>query len=326
MRTLIFSLLPVLALGQFAPQVGQAGSTAIYKDSNVFVNWAKTCTAVVGLKDIARPSLGKAGVGTEQNGVGKAGTNATFTLGDAGTAILTFELPITNKPGPDLAVFENAFGEEGTGLDYMEFAFVEASSDGVNYFRFPAEYIGSTTTQLGPFEPTLATNYHNLAGKYWGGYGTPFDLEDLKDISLLDIEKVTHIKIVDVIGTLNNTYASLDSKGRKINDPYPTDFAAGGFDLDAVGVIHQADPLGMEFASSRISSRIYPNPSAGTVFIKGAESTISRINLTDITGNTIQQWQTVTSQGLDISEIRTGVYLLTIENEGGKFTEKLIIN
>jgi hypothetical protein len=34
-------------------------------------------------------------------------------------------------------------------------------------------------------------------------------------------------------------WSSMDSVGHKINDPWPTPFDTGGFDLDAVGVIHQ---------------------------------------------------------------------------------------
>lgn len=34
-------------------------------------------------------------------------------------------------------------------------------------------------------------------------------------------------------------WSSMDSLGNKINDPWPTDFDVGGFDLDAVGVINE---------------------------------------------------------------------------------------
>jgi hypothetical protein len=44
------------------------------------------------------------------------------------------------------------------------------------------------------------------------------------------------VRIVDVVGSL--TLGSVDSLGNVVNDPYPTAFASGGFDLDAVGVLH----------------------------------------------------------------------------------------
>jgi hypothetical protein len=46
-----------------------------------------------------------------------------------------------------------------------------------------------------------STNIHNLAGKHLKGYGTQFDLEELKDVSaVLDVNSVTHIRIIDVVG------------------------------------------------------------------------------------------------------------------------------
>jgi len=48
------------------------------------------------------------------------------------------------------------------------------------------------------------------------------------------------VKVIDVIGTIDPQYASRDSFGNIVNDPYPTPFGSCGFDLDAVGVINQA--------------------------------------------------------------------------------------
>jgi hypothetical protein len=47
------------------------------------------------------------------------------------------------------------------------------------------------------------------------------------------------VRIRDVVGSIKPEYATLDSKGNPINDPWPTTFPTGGFDLDAVGVIHE---------------------------------------------------------------------------------------
>lgn len=59
----------------------------------------------------------------------------------------------------------------------------------------------------------------------------------------LDISRITHLRIVDVVGAVSGGTASLDSLGNVINDPWPTNFQTSGFDLDAVGVLHAApDP------------------------------------------------------------------------------------
>ena len=69
-----------------------------------------------------------------------------------------------------------------------------------------------------------ATEIYNLAGKYRAQFGTPFDLEELTGITGLDVNNVTHVKIIDVVGSLNESYASYDSQGNIINDPFPTPF------------------------------------------------------------------------------------------------------
>ena len=97
----------------------------------------------------------------------------------------------------------------------------------------------SDTTKLIVVSEVDYLKINNLAGKYRAGFGTPFDLAELKDSANLDINQIRFVRIVDVVGSINTNYARRDSKGRKINDPWPTRFASSGFDLDAVGVIHQ---------------------------------------------------------------------------------------
>jgi hypothetical protein len=59
---------------------------------------------------------------------------------------------------------------------------------------------------------------------------------------LLDIGSVTHVRIVDVVGSISPLFGTRDASGRLINDPFATPFASGGFDLDGVGVINQVVP------------------------------------------------------------------------------------
>ena len=62
-------------------------------------------------------------------------TSYAVALGQGGTATLTFAQPITNGPGYDFAVFGNGFSDGHP--EWVKPAFVEVSSDGVNFFRFP---------------------------------------------------------------------------------------------------------------------------------------------------------------------------------------------
>ena len=254
LRMASLALLPVGAMAQFAPPAGQAGTTAMHKDSSAFVGWAASCVVVRGHQNIADPNLGPASAGDAAMALGRPQQNGTVSLGDGGTATLTFSYPIKNGPGPDFAVFENAFLET-----FLELAFVEVSSDGQRFVRFPAISLTQDSLQIDAFGAGDATKIHNLAGKYITGFGTPFDLEDLIDSLGLDIQRITHIRLVDVVGAIQEQYASLDHLGNRINDPWPTPFASSGFDLDAVGVIHQAD---ISSADHQIlpGLQLYPNP------------------------------------------------------------------
>lgn len=222
----------------FCGAVGTEGCTAIRFDSNIVAAWATGCIVERGPVDIINPDGPKVHYGTDDAGIGPASTVTTsaVSLGDGGTATLTFAEPIHNITGPDFAVFENSFDDY-----FLELAFVEVSSDGENFVRFPATSLTQTETQLsGNLDPTLL---NNLAGKYRVGYGTPFDLEELRGKAGLDIDHVTHVRIVDAVGTIDPQYATRDYKGRIVNDPYPTNdtvWGSGGFDLTGVAVLRAA--------------------------------------------------------------------------------------
>ena len=151
------------------------------------------------------------------------------SLGDGGSATVTFASPIGDVPGPDFAVFENGFS-----AGFHELGHVEVSSDGVNFFRFPSTSLTPASANIGEGGSVNPTNVRNLAGKYLAGYGTPFDLTELRAFSPgLDIQRITHVRVIDVVGTNNPLYATRDSAGGIVIDPYPTNYFTGGFDLDA---------------------------------------------------------------------------------------------
>ena len=240
-------ILPLLSVAQFAPPAGQEGTTAINADSSAFVGWATGCVVERGPLRIDKPSMGLASFGVEADALGKADDTLLVSLGDGGNAVMTFASPIYNGPGPDFAVFENPLRwEEDTTLYFLELAFVEVSSDGENYVRFPAVTLIPETPQVTTFQCTDPCMVHNFAGKYFPHFGTPFDLDDLEDSDLLDKDKITHVKIVDVVGTIKPEYATYDSEGHVVNDPWPTPFPSCGFDLDAVGVIHDLAHSGVQ--------------------------------------------------------------------------------
>lgn len=257
--TLMFSnLIAQSGKGPFPPAAGQEGSTAIHKDSPDIESWATGITLYRGFMDISvQDSLAYFGV--PSNALHKAEGNSmdVVSFGDAGYAILTFDRPIVNGEGFDFAVFENGFSD-----DFLELAFVEVSTDGERFVRFPSVSLTPTDEQVGGFDGLDPTNIHNLAGKYRQGYGTPFDLEDIADSSGIDINNIRFVKLIDVVGCIQPEYASYDSQGNIINDPWPTPFYSSGFDLDAVCVINGGTPYSMSnFEDLTLDDNTYWNGS-----------------------------------------------------------------
>lgn len=166
---------------------------------------------------------------TPEKALGKAiGTSFDIvSLGRGGEITLTFAAPITDGEGWDFAVFENGFSDT-----MLELAYVEVSSNGIDFFRFANDSL--TSSPVGGFGSLDPTNIEGFAGKYRQGCGTPFDLAELAGISpLLDVANVGYVRLVDIVG--DGTY--VDASGDVIYDPYPT-IGSAGFDLDAVGVIN----------------------------------------------------------------------------------------
>ena len=294
---------------QFAPPVGQVGTTAMFKDSSAFVAWASAGKLVRGLQDISTPSNGYANVGDSASAFGIAGTTGVVSLGDGGAAILQFASPIVDGVGSDFAVFENSFGDS-----FLELAFVEVSSDGINFFRFPAISNTDTTTQTNSFGSTDATQIYNLAGKYRGNYGTPFDLTDIPNNVLLNKQAITHVKVIDVVGSIQKQYATRDANQHIVNDPWPTAFGSGGFDLDAVGVIHQQAVGIEELKLSNIS--VYPNPAKDVLHIN--LPTINYfVEVVNMMGEVILKSENNSNTtSLELNNLKSGVYFLTIVAEG----------
>lgn len=227
----------VNAHAQFAPAAGQSGSTAIYVYSGEFIDWAENVTVSASWQNALDTTLGLVSVGIGSSASGPAMQNGVVSLGDGGNAIATFPFPIRDGVGYDFAVFENSFLD-----NFLELAFVEVSSDGNNYFRFCSTSLTQDTVQIDTFGFVEPTQINNLAGKYRMGYGTPFDLSELSGIAGLDLNHITHIKVIDVLGSIDSIYGNVDCAGNKINDPFPTPFPSSGFDLDAIGVIHDQNP------------------------------------------------------------------------------------
>lgn len=307
------------AVAQYAPQAGVAGSTAISKNDNRIVAWATTCTVERGWLDIADKQQGKASLGKDGNATGKA-NNYIVSLGDSGVAVLAFPAPLYNGPGADFAVFENGFPNPDNPEEaFLEFAFVEVSSDGVNYTRFPASSL--TDTPQVPVAGVFmdARKVHNLAGKYISNYGTPFDLDELKNTPGLDVNNITHVRLVDVVGSIEG-HASFDKDGKPINDPYPSAIPSCGFDLDGVAALHMVGwwPSTVNNTGRVNHIQLYPNPAQNTIQVSVVGITAGNLMIKDVTGRTLVGREAGANSSIDISHLSPGVYYLILNDGNGK--------
>ena len=318
--TTLLAAVQLAALAQYAPPAGQTGSTAMHRDSSVFVAWADSCAVERGWINIALPDSGLVSYGEAVAAVGKADP-AVVSLGDGGVATLSFAVPIANGPGFDFAVFENAFLD-----DFLELAFVEVSSDGESYFRFPSVSLTQTDEQIETFGLLDATLIHNLAGKYRINFGVPFDLEDLKDEQGLDGNHIVSVRLVDVVGSIDEEFATFDAMGSKINDPWPTPFPSGGFDLDAVGVIHNENNTDVSERLAGFQLTVFPNPAAERINIQ-SEIFLEKVMLTNAKGIVLRE---VDKPGfsltLDISSLPRGLLFVRCLTEKGFVSVKIMKN
>lgn len=172
---------------------------------------------------------------------------------------------IRNGKGLDFAVFENGIISQMTtangsveGQILAELAYVEVSSNGRDFVRFPS--VALTPGQVGAYGTSDMGNLHNLAGKHpnAGGIctGTPFDLDDLAahpDVlsGKVDLNAIRSVRLVDIPGDGSffddapshvdpNTWPAWANYAgpHPIFDQWPT-WGSGGFDLEAIGVLNE---------------------------------------------------------------------------------------
>ncbi len=309
----LFSLSFSLFAQDFPPSAGLPGSTAISSSSIYIDEWVSDVEVIRGPMNISEPDSGLASVGEAIDAEGPSDP-AVVSLGDGGEAIITLSSPLANHGGFDFAIFENGFD-----ANFLELAFVEVSSDGSNYFRFPSVSNTSTEVQIGPFNILDATYIHNLAGKYQSQYGTPFDLMDLDTIEGLDINQITHIKVIDVVGSIQEAFASYDSQGNIINDPWPTPFESSGFDLESVAILLEND-LDLDELTNVLSYTYEDN-----VFALSDPSDRFEFKLFNFQGQLVKFGQS--KSNISLQDLTNGVYIVHVLNEVHNFAAvKLLKN
>ena len=311
--------LPAASTEVFDGIVGTEGCQAIRFDNEAILGWATSCVVTRGYQNIEQAGA-LADYGTDNDGVGASSESTgegVVSLGDAGYAVLTFGMPISNGEGYDFAVFENALNHT-----FLELAFVEVSSDGEHYYRFPSVSNTQTEQQISNGGALDATKINNLAGKYIVGWGTPFDLEELDGYSNLDINNVTHVRIVDVVGSINPLYGTTDKNGHLINDPYPTPWNTSGFDLSGVAVMNGWTPTAVNNYQQEISFMAYPNPCQNVLNVNNV-AVNEPVSLFNAMGQQI--WSGMTQDTyfqLDMQSYPAGMYMLQVGTQMTKIVKR----
>ena len=176
------------------------------------------------------------------------GGGHVHSLGRGGFLTLGFAVTIVDGPGADLIVGENPFGSTTEPWkSFAEVAFVEVSSNGTDFARFPARYTGPQV-QPGPFDFLDSGAYGNLTGRFVvnasaadpqdvvDAGGDAFDLADLANDPLVlggqvDLNAITEVRIVDA-----ESGVATDTRGVTIYDTG----GVGSADIDGVTVIQHA--------------------------------------------------------------------------------------
>ncbi len=331
--------MPALALGAyvapsppFAPPAGVEGSLAVHFRDDSIASWATGVYAVNFGEEITVDGDWK----TLQHAIGPSngGGDDVLVLGRGGDITLEFQSFITDRPGFDFVVFENAFSDT-----FLELAYVEVSSDGIHFVRFPGYSL--TADPVGSWGHVQAALVDGFAGKYRSGYGTPFDLTVLTDAyqavlsgydrfsveyaaqlkdnyPYLNPERVRYVRLIDIVG--DGTYR--DCEGFAVYDPYPTVLTAG-FDLDAVGVLHPGSPEIVPYADWAEGKQLSGDPAAdydGDGWADGVEyyfhsdprddQDLPLISIVDSTG------QGMASLGCYLSAVAEGSIALYYSSDG----------
>lgn len=199
---------------------------------------------------VAFDDMGQAGGGifNPQNLLG-APDGLVCSLGIGGWAILGFDVTITDGPGADLIVAENAFYTGPTGSAFCEVLFVEVSTDGVNFARIPSAYYGPPVSP-GPFAAINVGTYGGFGGATPAAINAPdpqdvvraggdaFDLADLAahplvTAGIVDLHAIHYVKLVDARDGID-----ADSRGVLVRDT-----GGGSADPDGVTAIHHTGNL-----------------------------------------------------------------------------------
>lgn len=223
---LVLGIHSLVFAGPYAPEAGRLGSEALPLSHESVRAWATGWREYLPGEAVEDPWKNPDRVLGPASGV----PTDVVSLGRGGSLVLTFDAPFADQKGWDFAVFGNSFSDT-----FLELAFVEVSTDGQSFVRFPTHSL--TRNPVHAFGHVDPTDIQGFAGKYRAGFATPFDLGELLETQevlsgKVDLSRISYVRLVDVVGD----GSTQDSFGNPVYAPYPTRISAG-FDLDGLALL-----------------------------------------------------------------------------------------
>lgn len=125
-----------------------------------------------------------------------------------------------------------------------------------------------------------------------------------------------------------NTLNTLPANGEwtlRISDPYNGD--GGVVNSFSVDICYITNSLGLD-TNSLSNVTVYPNPTKDVLYINIPQAIgTSKLKLFDIQGREVLETKTNnTTEVLNIGNLQSGVYMLSIENEANKTIKKVVLN
>ena len=195
-----------------------------------------------------------------------SGSYDVYNLGIGGSLTLGFDngpfsRTISNAPGPDFIVFENPIYAGGPSHSFAELMYVEVSSNGVDFARFPVT--SNTAAPVLPLGTINATKVSGFAGVHavWANVTDPgnnispfdptaaggdaFDLSALANHPLVvsgkvNLNAIRQVRLVDVVGDGRD----LDNQTPPHPIYDPTGDGNNGADVDSVAAINGVSLVG----------------------------------------------------------------------------------
>ena len=106
-----------------------------------------------------------------------------------------------------------------------------------------------------------------------------------------------------------------------INDPYPTDFAAGGFDLDAVAVFDDSKKLSIEDLQSE-QFHVFPNPASRHETLNVGVRNFEKLEIINLVGQVVFNGK---SNHIPLYQFAPGYYTIHVTTDSKTIIHNLLI-